>query len=104
MTIQTFHQLRIMLGLLSILAIIATSKATYVPGTPGIQWTEEQASIIQVILIMLVTDLNYNVHFFPRQNLCICLKRIPLLSKNLILWKVETRQLIMIMYLIQQTD
>ena len=54
MTIQTFHQLRIMLGLLSILAIIATSKATYVPGTPGIQWTEEQASIIQVILVIFV--------------------------------------------------
>ena len=54
MTIQTFHQLRIMLGLLSILAVIATSKATYVPGTPGIQWTEEQASIIQVILVIFV--------------------------------------------------
>ena len=54
MTIQTFHQLRIMLGLLSILAIIATSKATYVPGTPGIQWTEDQASIIQAIQITYI--------------------------------------------------
>ena len=45
-----------MLGILSILAFIATSasKATYVPGTPGIQWTEDQASIIQAIQITLL--------------------------------------------------
>ena len=48
-----------MLGILSILAILATSasKATYVPGTPGIQWTEDQASIIQAIQITYITAL-----------------------------------------------
>ena len=45
-----------MLGILSILAIFATSgaKATYVPGTPGIQWTEDQASIIQAMQITII--------------------------------------------------
>ena len=41
---------------LSILAILAISKATYVPGTPGIQWTEEQASIIQVIQFIYINS------------------------------------------------
>ena len=42
--------------LLGVLAILGLSKATYVPGTPGIQWTEDQASIIQVIKKFLYFD------------------------------------------------
>ena len=41
-----------MLGILSIVAFLGATEATYAPGTPGIQWTEDQAAIIQVLQII----------------------------------------------------
>jgi len=61
-------QLRNMLGILSILAIFATSgaKATYVPGTPGIQWTEDQASIIQAKIVYLFEQKTSIINKFDK--------------------------------------